>query len=462
MNKILVIDDEKFITWSLKQGLEKEGYDVTTSGSGEEGLEIFKSETPDITLLDVHLSGMDGIKTLELIKELDKDALVIMITAHGGVEGAVKAIKLGAYDYIEKPFDLDRIKILIKKALETVTLKKEVRQLRGEQQEKYSFEKIAGYSESMQKMIALARKIAGSDATTVLIQGESGVGKDLMAKTIHYNSARTDKPFIEVTCTALPETLVESELFGYEKGAFTDAKVAKKGLFELAEGGTIYLDEIGDMKPSTQAKILRVVEEHTFKRIGGLKDIKVDLRIIAATNKDLGKAVKEGNFREDLYYRLKVIPIYVPPLKERKEDIIPLIMHFAAVFGKEIKKEVKGITPEVEELLMNYPWPGNIRELKNIVERLCILGSGNVIDLQYLPAEIADYSHKPITKEEEGKTGEEVQLALPKGGISLEDLEKDFIRQALQMANGNQTKAAKLLRLTRDALRYRMQKFGYL
>ncbi|MBI4709613.1 MAG: sigma-54-dependent Fis family transcriptional regulator, partial [Nitrospirae bacterium] len=262
-----------------------------------------KSETPDITLLDVHLSGIDGIKTLELIKELDKDALVIMITAHGGVEGAVKAIKLGAYDYIEKPFDLDRIKILIKKALETVTLKKEVRQLRGEQQEKYSFENIAGHSELMKKIIALAGKIAESDATTVLIQGESGVGKDLMAKTIHYNSARADKPFIEVTCTALPETLVESELFGYEKGAFTDAKVAKKGLFELAEGGTIYLDEIGDMKPSTQAKILRVVEEHTFKRIGGLKDIKVDLRIIAATNKDLGKAVKEGNFREDLYYR---------------------------------------------------------------------------------------------------------------------------------------------------------------
>ncbi|MBI5025792.1 MAG: sigma-54-dependent Fis family transcriptional regulator [Nitrospirae bacterium] len=456
MNKILVIDDEKFITWSLKQGLEKEGYEVLTSDSGEEGLEVFKAEIPDITLLDVQLSGMDGIKTLEMIKEQNRDALVIMITAHGGVEGAVRAIKLGAYDYIEKPFDLDRIKILIKKALETVTLKKEVRQLRSEQQDKYSFENIIGQSEAIKKVITIARKIAESDATTILLQGESGTGKDLIAKAIHFHSSRADKPFIEVTCTALPETLIESELFGYEKGAFTDAKTSKKGLFELADGGTIYLDEIGDMKPSTQAKLLRVIEERTFKKIGGLRDIKVDVRVIAATNKNLEEATKDGSFREDLYYRLKVIPIYMPPLRERKEDIIPLVMHFIKVFNREIKKEVKGVAPEAEELLLNYPWPGNVRELKNIIERVFILESDNVILPEHLHMEINTYAHKTTPE------GEKFPLNLPSEGVSLEGLEKEFIRQALQMANGNQTKAAKLLDLSRDALRYRMQKFGLL
>ena len=456
MNKILVIDDEKFITWSIKEGLGKEGYEVLTSDSGEDGLEIFKTETPDVTLLDVHLLGMDGIKTLEMIKELDRDALVIMITAHGGVEDAVTAIKLGAYDYIEKPFDLDRIKILIKKALETVTLKKEVRQLKSEQQDKYSFENIIGQSEAMGKVVAIARKIAESDATTVLIQGESGVGKDVMAKTIHYNSARTDKPFIEVTCTALPETLVESELFGHEKGAFTDAKTAKKGLFELADGGTIYLDEIGDMKPSTQSKLLRVIEERTFKRIGGLRDIKVDVRVITATNKDIEKAVKDGEFREDLYYRIKIIPIYIPPLRERKEDIIPLIMHFIRVFSKEIKKDVKSLDTEAENMLLRYHWPGNVRELKNVVERVFILESGSIIYLQHLPIEIISYTHKTA------EAKEKAPLRLPSEGVSLENIEREFIQQALQMSNGNQTKAAKLLNLTRDALRYRMQKFGYL
>ena len=453
--KILVVDDEKIIADSLKQGLEKEGYDVITASSGEEGLEYFMIESPDITLLDINLPRMDGIKVLDAIKKFDKDAIAIMITAYGGVDSAVRAMKMGAYDYVEKPFDLARLNIILKKALETIKLKREVRQLKGEQQKKYNFDSIVGESEAVKKVAALARKIAQSDATTVLIQGESGTGKDLMARVIHFNSSRADKAFIEITCTALPETLIESELFGYEKGAFTDAKIAKKGLVELADGGTIYLDEIGDMKPSTQAKLLRVIEEKTFKRIGGLSDIKVDVRVIAATNKDLHEAVKSGDFREDLYYRLKVIPIYMPRLSGRKEDILLLIKHFIKVFSRELKKNPKEISPNTKEILMNYSWPGNVRELKNVIERVFILEEGDGILPEHLPKEI---TVTDVRSDEGGKSA----FTLPYEGVSLENIEKDFIRQALQIADGNQTKAAKLLRLSRYALRYRMQKFDLL
>jgi DNA-binding NtrC family response regulator len=434
--RILIVDDEEMITSSLKQGLEKEDYDVITASSGEKGIESFKDGSPDITLLDINLPIMDGLKVLDMIKKTNKDAVVIMITAFGGVDSAVRAMKLGAYDYIEKPFDLDRLNIILKKALETATLKQEVRQLRGEQQEKYSFENIVGTSSSLQKVIELARKIAESDATTVLIQGKSGTGKDLLARTIHFNSKRAEKTFIEVTCTALPETLIESELFGFEKGAFTDAKTAKKGLVELADGGTIYLDEIGDMKPSTQAKLLRVIEAKTFKRIGGLRDIKVDVRIIAATNK-------------------KVIPVYMPALSERKEDIIPLVKHFISVFSRELKKNTKELSPKVKEIIMNYMWPGNVRELKNIIERVFILEESVTILPEHLPKEIVAgaASNNEIAQS---------FFAIPHDGISLEHVEKDFIHQALQISGGNQTKAAKLLGLSRDALRYRMQKFGLL
>jgi DNA-binding NtrC family response regulator len=453
--QILVVDDEEMITTSLKHGLEKEGYDVITASSGEQGIEHFKSESPDITLLDINLPVMDGIKVLDAIKKFNKDSVVIMITAFGGVDSAVRAMKLGAYDYIEKPFDLDRLNIIIKKALETVKLKREVRQLRGEQQEKYSFEKIVGESGAVKKVISVAKKIAESDATTVLLQGKSGTGKDLLARTIHLNSKRVDKPFIEVTCTALPETLIESELFGYEKGAFTDAKTAKKGLVELSDGGTIYLDEIGDVKPSTQAKLLRVIEEKTFKRIGGLRDIKIDVRIIAATNKDLQEAVKNGEFREDLYYRLKIIPVHIPPLHERKEDIIPLVKYFIGVFSRELKKNPKELAPETEKIMMNYTWPGNIRELKNVVERVFILEEGDVILPEHLPKET-------IVSSTDSGGGVQSSFTIPHNGIYLENVEKDFIKQALQLSGGNQTKAAKLLGLSRDALRYRMQKFGLL
>ncbi len=314
-----------------------------------EGLNLFKEETPDVTLLDIHLPDVSGITVLQGIKEINKDALAIMITAFGDIQTAVKTIKLGAYDFVEKPFNVDKLKILVAKALETVSLRKEVSQFRSQLSLKYGFDSIIGQSEEMQKIFEIIKKIAKSDATTIMLQGESGTGKDLVAKVIHYQSRRSDKPFMEINCTALPETLIESELFGHEKGAFTDAKAMKKGLFELADGGSIYLDEIGDMKPSTQAKLLKIIESKMFKRIGGVKDITVDVRIIAATNKNLAEEVKSGNFREDLYYRLKVIPVLIPPLRDRPSDISDLAKYFINEFNREFKKNLKGISKETEK-----------------------------------------------------------------------------------------------------------------
>ncbi len=456
--KILVVDDEKFITWSLKQHLEKEGYEVFTAESGEDGFEVFKTELPDIILLDIHLPGISGLETLEAIRKINKEVIVVIITAHGDIETAVSAIKLGAYDFVEKPFDLNRISVLIKKALETINLKREVTYLREEQYDKYSFNNIIGNSKLMREVIALAKKVAESDANIILIQGESGTGKNLIARAIHYHSARASAPFVEVTSTAIPETLIESELFGYEKGAFTDAKVSKKGLFELAGGGTIYLDEIGDIKPATQAKLLRVIEDKTFKRVGGLKDISVNVRIIAATNKNLENAVKDGSFRADIYYRLKVIPIFIPPLRGREEDIPLLTMHYIKFFNKEFKKSVTGISPEAQKLLVDYPWYGNTRELKNVIERICILEDTDIIYPEHIPSEIADYIGTEAASAEEEKSA----FDIPPEGLSLKNVEKDLIGKALQMVSGNQTRAARLLGISRDALRYKMQKFGLL
>jgi DNA-binding NtrC family response regulator len=455
--RILIIDDEKFITSSIIQHLGKEGHEVLNAETGEDGLELFKSESPDIVLLDIQLPGIDGIKTLELLKDINKDVIVIMITAYGDIETAVSAIKLGAYDFVEKPFELDKLSILIKKALETAHLKKEVHFLREEQYEKYSFDRIIGVSAVHKEVLQLAKKIAESDANINLIQGESGTGKSLLARAIHYGSSRTNKPFVEVTCTAIPETLIESELFGYEKGAFTDAKTSKKGLFELADGGTIYLDEIGDMKPSTQAKFLKVIEDKTFRRLGSLKDLKVDVRIIATTNRKLKEEVRNKNFREDLYYRLNVIPIELPPLRKRLEDIMPVALHFLNILRKEFKKEITGISKEAEDLLVHYNWPGNVRELRNVIERVFILEKQGLILPQHLPLELNSTLSTP---DPETLAAQGSQFDLPLKGISIEEVEKDFITQALQITNGNQTKAAKLLNISRDALRYRLQKFG--
>lgn len=455
LGKILVIDDESFITKSLKQHLEKNGLEVLTAESGEEGLEAFRSEIPDVVLLDLNMPGMNGIETLEAMQKINNEVVIIIITAHGDIETAVSAIKSGAHDFVEKPFELDRISVLIHKAMETVCLKREVNYLREEKYEAYSFDNIVGVSPAMQEIISLTKKIAESNANTILIQGESGTGKSLLARTIHYNSPRASEPFVEITCTAIPEALIESELFGHEKGAFTDAKVAKKGLFEFANGGTVYLDEIGDIKQSTQAKLLRALEEKTFKKVGGLKDIKVNVRIIATTNKkDLEESVRNGDFRADLYYRMKVLPIYLIPLRERKEDIIPLAMHHIMMFNKEFKKNITGISDEAQKLLLNYPWYGNARELRNIIERIFILEDTEIIHPDHIPSEIMNHY--------ETAASDSMPIDLPNEGISLKDVEKDLITQALQKVSSNQTKAAKLLRISRDALRYKMQKFGLL
>lgn len=454
--KILVIDDEKLLRWSLQQNLSKEGYTVITAEKGMEGLTLFKEDSPDITLLDIHLPDVSGITVLQGIKEINKDSLVIMVTAFGDIQTAVKTIKLGAYDFVEKPFNIDKLKILVAKALETVSLRKEVSQFRSQLSLKYGFDSIIGQSEEMQKIFEIIKKITKSDATTIMLQGESGTGKDLVAKVIHYQSSRGDRPFMEINCTALPETLIESELFGYERGAFTDAKAMKKGLFELADGGTIYLDEIGDMKPSTQAKLLKVIEGKMFKRIGGVKDIIVDVRIIAATNKNLSEEVKNGNFREDLYYRLKVIPVFILPLRERQSDIPVLAKYFINEFNREFKKNLKGISKETEKYFKEYPWPGNVRELKNIIERAMILESEEDYILpEHLPIEFT-------SGEVATANVKNIGIKIPPGGLDIEEVEKELIRQAVDITRGNQTKAARLLNITRDALRYRMQKFGLL
>jgi two-component system, NtrC family, response regulator AtoC len=453
--KILVVDDEQLIRWSLEQNLKKQGYEVFTAGSGEEALRLVREESPELVLLDIQLPGINGLETLERIKEYDEEITVIMVTALGVLETAVKAMRLGAYDYINKPFNLDELAIVIKKALETGQLKREVAHLRSEQTRKYGITNLIGQSQHMQNVLAMVEKIARSDASTVLIQGESGTGKELIAKAIHWESARAEKPFMAINCAAVPETLLESELMGYEKGAFTDAKVQKKGLFETADGGTIFLDEIGDMEPGMQAKLLRVLEERAFRRVGGTKEIPVDVRIISATNKDLLKAIEEKTFRNDLYYRLQVIPIFLPPLRERRDDILPLAEHFIQHFNREFGKNVRGISKMAEKFLSDYPWPGNIRELKNIIERAIILENEETLLLEHLPQEL-------VAKTGLSGSGGPAGFRLPPEGIDIEDVERELIRQALEISEGNQSKAARKLSLGIDAFRYRMKKFGFL
>jgi DNA-binding NtrC family response regulator len=451
--KILIIDDEKLLRWSLEQNLTKEGYVVISAESGMKGLKLLSEDQPDIVLLDIHLPDVSGIDILEKIKKEKKHPIVIMITAFGDIETAVKAIKLGAYDFVEKPFNLDKLKILLSKAVETGSLREEVSHYKSQLTSQFSMNSIVGQSDQMKEVIALVKKVAQSDASTIFLHGESGTGKDLIAKVIHYSSKRSDKPFMDINCTALPETLIESELFGYEKGAFTDAKVMKKGFFELADGGTIYLDEIADMKSSTQAKLLKVIENKTFKRIGGVKDIAVDIRVIASSNKNIEEEIRNGNFREDLYYRLQVIPLRLPPLRERSEDIIFLTNAFINQFNNEFKKHVLGISKEVKKSFLDYHWPGNIRELKNVIERAMILENEEYILPEHLPIELS----KQINPQKEISDS---RVTIPPGGLNIELVEKELITQALEQSKWNQTKAAKLLNLTRDALRYRMQKFG--
>ena len=453
-NKLLVVDDEHLIRWSLEQNLKKQGYEVVTAGSGEDALRLLREEQPDLVLLDIQLPGMSGLDVLEKIKEHDDDIIVIMVTANSGLENAVNAMRLGAYDYISKPFNLDELSIIVRKALDTSDLKQEVVRLRTETK-KNGPPNIIGDSRQVKSLMEVLDKVARSEASTVLVQGESGTGKELVAKWIHYSSNRADKPFIAINCAAVPATLLESELFGHEKGAFTDAKNTKKGLFELADGGTVFLDEIGDMDMGMQAKLLRFLEDRSFRRIGGGRVFTVDVRIISATNKDLQKSIEEKTFRNDLYYRLQVIPIFLPPLRERKEDIIPLANHFINLYNKDFNKKVAGINGVAEGIMTDYSWPGNIRELKNVIERAIILGNDETLLHEHLPLEI-------VAKTSSDVSVQVSSFCLPPEGIDIEQVEKELIRQALEITEWNQSKAAKKLSLGVDAFRYRMKKFGFL
>jgi two-component system response regulator AtoC len=452
--KVLVIDDESMIRWSIEQTLQGAGYTVAVAETAADGMALFQQLLPDVVFLDLRLPDENGLTVLKAIKgENGPDAAVIVMTAFGEIRTAVEAMRLGAYDYLKKPFDFSELEVVVRKAIETSHLRREVGELRQERKKTYGLDNVVGRSEKTQQLLALVDKVAESDAATVLLRGENGTGKDLLARVIHYHSRRAEGPFLDISCTAMPETLFESELFGYEKGAFTDARVTKPGLLELADGGTLFLDEVGDMPLISQAKFLKVLESRQFRRLGGMVDHHVDIRIIAATNVDLETAVREGRFREDLYYRLKVIPIVLPPLRERKEDIPLLLHHYIAKYNTEFRKKFRGVSEESQRVLLAYSWPGNVRELRNLVERILILENGDTILPEHLPPE--------MTAPAASAAGAVPGYALPPAGLCLDAVEKDFVRQALESANGNQTRAAQLLGISRDQLRYRMQKFGF-
>ncbi len=464
--KILIVDDENLIRWTLRERLQKEEYEILEAENGKKALSILKDEDVDLILLDNKLPDTTGLEILKHKANAYPDTMAIIMTAYSSVSNAVEAMKLGAEDYVIKPFSHEDIILKIQKALEKTSLKRELSRHRSEQKEKYGIEQIIGKSKAINDVYQLVEKIAQSAATTVLIQGESGTGKDLIAKSIHYSSDRADKPFMNITCSALPETLLESELFGYEKGAFTDAKTQKKGLLELADGGSVFLDEIADMGLILQAKMLRFLEEKSFKRVGGVRDIRVDVRVLASTNKNIEEAVKRGEFREDLYYRLKVIPVTMPPLRERKEDIPLLIKYFIDLYAKELRKKSPTFSKEALEFLASYSWPGNIRELRNIIERLMILENKEVIELNDLPGDMLFLKkEEDVVEKESGRDEirkEEEAISLPDEGVSLEEVEKELVHQALEKTRWNQTRAARLLNISRDALRYKMKKFGFL
>jgi DNA-binding NtrC family response regulator len=444
---VLVVDDEPLIRWSLVNRLKEEGYRTVEAGTAGDAVAHHRDGV-DLILLDFALPDANGLEVLKQVKETDPDTLVIMLTANTEVGTAVTAMKQGAFHYANKPFDLDEIMLLVEKALETTQLRREVRTLRARQAQPYGPGSIVGRSEPIATVRNLLNKIAVSPASTVLLTGESGTGKDLAAKVIHYSSSRGSKPFMNITCSALPETLLESELFGHERGAFTGADRQKRGLIESADGGTVFLDEIGEMVPLLQSKLLRFLEEKTFKRVGGASDIRVDVRVIAATNRSLEEEVKKGHFREDLYYRLNVMAIPLPPLRDRRDDIPLLINHYIDAFNTEFRKKIRGTSPTALTALTSYAWPGNVRELRNAVERAMLLAETIELNETHFPVLSASHGS-------ELSTG----INLPAGGINLEGLERSLVVQALERAGWNQTKAATLLGLNRDQIRYRIEKF---
>jgi len=445
MDNVLVVDDERNIRALVARVLGQDQVEVHGAGTGKEGLQMADEVSPDLVLLDLRLPDMDGMDVLRALRTRYPEIAVIIITGFGQIQSAVEAIKVGATDYLEKPFEhVEKLKLAVARALDEVRAKSEIRRLHGLQEKQYGVDQIIGDSEPTRTLRDLIRKVARSEAQTILIQGDSGTGKELVARGLHYESPRRDFPFMEVNCAAITETLFESELFGHEKGAFTDAKSAKKGLMELADRGTLFLDEVSEMSLNSQAKFLRVLQERVFRRVGGTRDIRVDLRVITASNRPLEARVKEGQFREDLFYRLNVIPIHIPPLRERRDDVMPLALHFLTESNVRSHKSIKGFTPETERLLLTYPWPGNVRELRNLIERLVILGTSDHIEPQHLPLQSASQAVE-VPREE-----------TQQGFRTLAEVERAYINQVMQRVEANKSRAAKILGISRQTLRKKL------
>ncbi|MBP9020623.1 MAG: sigma-54-dependent Fis family transcriptional regulator [Syntrophobacterales bacterium] len=460
MYSILVADDHELIRETLKNSLVDEGYRVHLAGTGQECLEIVKAADVDLVLLDMRLPDISGIDVLQRLRETNPDVIVMMMTAYGDIESTRRALNLGAFDFIHKPVKAKAITSIIKMAMEIRNLRQEVQQFIYRNKERYGYHNIIGKSEALQKVLEVLTKVANSDASTILIEGASGTGKSLIAKCLHYNSLRAHQPFVEINCASIPGTLLESELFGYEAGAFTDAKRQKKGLVEMAHGGTLFLDEIGEMEAALQAKVLQLIEEKCFRRIGGTKSIAIDVRIVAATNRDLKKAVENSFFRSDLYYRLNVIDIHLPSLRERKEDIIPLVEHFIGHYSRKFNKPGKRISEEARDLFTRYDWPGNVRELLNVVERVMILEDGGVLLPEHIPLRIT----KRGGTADSHAAADADELSADGGGSDYRALTERFqsrlIARALGQARGNKTEAARMLGLSRLSLYHQMKKLG--
>ncbi len=452
---ILLVDDEALTLRTIGRALENEGFEVFLASSGEDALKTLADEKPDLALLDVVLPGINGIEVLRQAKKLSPATIVVMMSAYHLVDRAVEAMKLGAYDYLIKPFHIADMVNTIRRATEMLALRVRVHDTVQSAKGRYDFERVVTQSPVMREVLEMARRAAESDHTTILIQGESGTGKEVLAKAIHYSSARAQAPMVSLNCAALPDTLLESELFGYEPGAFTDARRRKEGLFEKASGGTLFLDEIANTSFSLQAKLLRVLEEGSFLRLGGTKPIQVDVRTIAATNKLLKESVSKGEFREDLFYRLNVLPLFIPPLRERREDILPLALDMMQQFNKDLKKNFVGFTPAAADLLKSYPWPGNIRELRNVIERTMILTPESEIGEENLPEEVRDYHVEPAHEEMSSSfdlspTGDQF--------VSLRELEERYIHEVLNATGQNKTHAAKILGIHPTSLLRRLKK----
>ncbi len=440
--RLLVVDDEKSQREILAGFLQKEGYSVALSESGSEALKLFQEKFYEMALIDMKMPGMDGLELLKNIKRISPDTQVVVMTAFGTVETAVSAMKEGAFHYVNKPIDLEELKIILKKASETHALLAENRFFREQLEEKFKDTTIVGESKPIKEVLSIITKVAKSK-TTVLIRGESGSGKELVARAIHNLSERANQKFIAISCAALPESLLESELFGYERGAFTGAMRRKEGRFELADSGTLFLDEIGDISLEMQVKLLRVIEFEEFERLGGKDSVKIDVRILAATNQDLEQRIQEKKFRDDLYYRLNVISIFLPPLRERKEDILLLVDHFLKKYSQKLNKEIKGITPKAKDILLNYSWPGNVRELENVIERGMVLCRGDVLDSLDLP-EFRALEKKEILED----------------NLTLQELEKRYITKVLQQTKGNMGQTAEILGIHRNTLRLKIKEYG--